>query len=106
MARFDGFVDSQKYDLNRKSLNTKIYIKPPDDMNLVPDQKDFLLTVSKDQSLNLTCFALVSCNDINYDITFRTNSSVSFLNNYILYIEINHEHTEHTNIVTNQFYFF
>lgn len=76
---FDNKVDFQKYDLERKAYNTKITIEPPASMDLVPMWNNFHAVIAKkNQMLNLTCVAMVGCNDINYDITFKTNTSDKF----------------------------
>lgn len=73
---FDNKFDFQKYDLERKAYNTKITIDPPDPSDLVPLEKNFNGVIArKNQMLNLTCVAMVGCNDINYDIKFNTNTS-------------------------------
>jgi hypothetical protein len=77
---FDDIVDFQRYDLERKTYNTKIAILPPPTLDLVPIENEDLFTIdaAKDQTLNLTCLADVGCNDINYDIKFRTNTSDTY----------------------------
>lgn len=73
---FDNKRDFQKYDLERKAYNTKINIEPPASMDLVPLWSNYHAVIAKkNQQLNLTCVAMVGCNDINYDITFKTNTS-------------------------------
>ena len=74
-ATFDGVTDIQRYDLNRKTFNTKIFILPPSNVDMVPVGSAFSVLVQKDSHLNLTCYASVGCNDINYDIQFRTNTT-------------------------------
>lgn len=75
---FDNKQDFQRYDLERKAYNTKISIEPPVSMQpAVPlEENNFSgVVVKKNQMLNLTCVAMVGCNDINYDITFNTNTT-------------------------------
>ena len=71
-------MDFQKYDLERKAYNTKIVIEAPSTMDFVPlptSPNLFGMVAKKHQSLNLTCVATVGCNDINYDIHFKTNTT-------------------------------
>lgn len=74
---FDSKNDTQKYDLERKAYNTKISIEPPASMQpAVPLGNSFRGVIAKkNQMVNLTCIAMVGCNDINYDITFNTNTT-------------------------------
>lgn len=78
-AYYDGMTDTQKYELNRKTHNSKISITAGShDLDLVPvGQNLYNLLVAKNQRFNLTCNASVGCNDIKYDIHFLTNLTVS-----------------------------
>jgi hypothetical protein len=71
-------TDTQHYDLNRKTFSTKIFILPNSENSLVPMNSSFGILVKKDEPLNLTCYASVGCNDINYDIQFKTNSTDNY----------------------------
>ena len=76
VGKFNGYSDVQKYDLNRKNYNSKVTILPQNNIEMVQlTVKEYTLRVTKNQSLNLTCYATVGCNDINYNILFHTNST-------------------------------
>lgn len=73
---FQGFEDEQKYELNRKSYTSKVFILAPNGISFVSTSlKEESMRITKGQSLNLTCMASVGCNDINYDLFFNTNST-------------------------------
>jgi hypothetical protein len=72
-AFYNGKTDVQKYDLHRKTHNTKISIKTTDGIEPVPHNNMFNIVIEKNQRLNLTCLATVGCNDIKYDLKFTTD---------------------------------
>jgi hypothetical protein len=77
-ANYDGHTDIQKYELNRKTHNTKITIVAPGGQELIPaGQNLYNIVVNRNEPLNLSCIASVGCNDIRYDINFISNTSVS-----------------------------
>lgn len=54
-------------------------ILPPSETTILETGlKQYKILVKKGQYLNLTCYATVGCNDINYDIFFLTNSSDAY----------------------------
>lgn len=78
-ASYNGFDESQKYELSRISYNVKIYLDPPKDIEIDKINfgvNEFGILVGKNQALNMTCISEVGCNDINYDLQFITNSTV------------------------------
>lgn len=76
-ANFEDESDSQRFELERKTYKSEIRIAAPPGTDLVPMMTGnaYGLTVKRAQALNLTCEAQVGCNDINYDIHFRTNTT-------------------------------
>ena len=87
-AFYDQHVDVQRYELNRKSFSTKILIVPNRDIEFIPAGPSvYNLIVPKGKPLNLTCLAVVGCNDINYDIKFITNLEVSNFFQHNLFVK-------------------
>ena len=62
--------------LRRKS-SVKVTLLTTDNVNLIEDKEKNTITVRKNQPLNLTCSALISCGDISFDIYFKTNATVN-----------------------------
>ena len=78
-ATFDGKKDSQKYELEKRSVITNIKLEPPSSLDLVPNGKmAYYLLAQRKQALNLTCTATVGCIDVNYDIQFGSSTSDAY----------------------------
>lgn len=76
-ATYGNSIETQKYMLRRKS-SVKVTLFTTDDVNLIETKEKNIVTVKKNQALNLTCSAVISCGDINFDIHFNTNATVKF----------------------------
>ena len=88
-GQFGQFTDVQKYEMNRKSVTSKIGIVAPTYIDVIPSSErkaGYNLLVQKNQPINLTCVALVGCNDINYDIHFVTNATTVCLSQIRLFV--------------------
>lgn len=64
------------------SNSIRISLKAPpeiegDKIQVANMAKNFKIVLAKDQQVNFTCEAEVGCYDINYEIKFVTNISVS-----------------------------